>query len=381
MKIFHAMKLFFLSRWNINIPPQKKILIIDGSDNPFKFFFNRKEYEIIFRRGEEINLYIIFLCIKNFKFSRFDYYTTYINIVRPRIILTYFDHYNFFYKLSKLTKIKTAFVVRGKRSLSDGLFKKKEIKKQNNYVDYMFVHNKNIKKNYEKVISGKVIPIGSFLNNIKRKKQKKFKNKVLWISTFKTDKKDWINPKSGLKFKNSEFQKNDKYILESLHYYLKKNSINLDILGRNNNEVEKDEIKFYRENFPGNFTFISKKQFPNSYEILEKYDYCFTTWSTLGVEKIVKGGRVGFIFNKPKNAAWNGAKLGAIEKFSDKGPFWTACDKNDQKEFERIFHFVLKASKVKWNKARKNYGYQLMEYDEGNSKFQKIINMEISKKY
>ena len=136
--------------------------------------------------------------------------------------MTYFDHYNFFYKLSKLTKIKTAFVVRGKRSLSDGLFKKKEIRKKNNYVDYMFVHNKNIKKNYEKIISGKVIPIGSFLNNIKKKKQKKFKNKVLWISTFKTDKKDWINPKSGLKFKNSEFQKNDKYILESLHNYLKK---------------------------------------------------------------------------------------------------------------------------------------------------------------
>ena len=78
MKIFHAMKLFFLSKWNITIPPQKKILIIDGSDNPFKFFFNRKEYEIIFRRGK--NLYIIFLCFKNFKFSRFDYYTTYINI-------------------------------------------------------------------------------------------------------------------------------------------------------------------------------------------------------------------------------------------------------------------------------------------------------------
>ena len=85
---------------------EKKILIIDGSDNPFKFFFKSKEYEIIYRRGEEINLYVIFLCIKNFKFSSLDYYITYIKIVRPKIILTYFDHFNFFYKLSKLTKIK-----------------------------------------------------------------------------------------------------------------------------------------------------------------------------------------------------------------------------------------------------------------------------------
>ena len=35
----------------------------------------------------------------------------------------------------------------------------------------MFVHNKILKK-LRKIISGKVIPIGSFLNNIKRKKEK-----------------------------------------------------------------------------------------------------------------------------------------------------------------------------------------------------------------
>ena len=46
---------------------------------------------------------------------------------------------------------------------------KKLLKKEkSNFVDYMFVHNQNIKKNYEKIISGKVIP-QVFLNNIKEK--------------------------------------------------------------------------------------------------------------------------------------------------------------------------------------------------------------------
>ena len=65
--------------------------------------------------------------------------------------MTYFDHFNFFYKLSKLTKIKTAFVVRGKRTLGDGLFKKIIKKEKSNFVDYMFVHNQNIKKIMKKL--------------------------------------------------------------------------------------------------------------------------------------------------------------------------------------------------------------------------------------
>ena len=99
----------------------------------------------------------------------------------------------------------------------------------------------------------------------------------------------------------------------------------------------------------------------------------------MGVEKLVKGGRVGFIFNKPKNEAWNNTRLGVIEKFSLQGPFWTTCKANDQKEFERIFTFVLKAPKSKWAKVRKKFGYQLMEFDKGNRKFKNIINKVLKK--
>ena len=123
--IFSTFKLFIKSKWKFSAPKSKKILVIDGADDPFKFFFKRKEYEIIYRRGEEINFYVLYKCLKNLGFSRLDYYKNFIEIVKPKIILTYFDHYNFFYKLSKLVKIKTAFVVRGKRTYSDGLFKVK----------------------------------------------------------------------------------------------------------------------------------------------------------------------------------------------------------------------------------------------------------------
>ena len=219
MKFYNLIKLIFFSRWKINFPPKKNILIIDGSNNPFKFLFKERAYEIIFRRGEEINLPVILKCLFSLKFSSLDYYLNYIKFVKPKIILTYYDHFDFFYKLHRLTKIKTAFVVRGKRTLSDGLFKHKKEYSKNNYVNFMFVHNQIIKKEYKKIISGKIIPIGSFLNNIKRKKQKILKKKVYLISTFKKDGKDWMNPKTNKKFKNSEFQKNDKFVIKCLNNF------------------------------------------------------------------------------------------------------------------------------------------------------------------
>ena len=52
-----------------------------------EFFFKRKEYEIIYRRGEEINFYVLYKCLKNLGFSRLDYYKNFIEIVKPKIIL------------------------------------------------------------------------------------------------------------------------------------------------------------------------------------------------------------------------------------------------------------------------------------------------------
>jgi len=375
-KIIKTFQLVIKSKWKFSRPKLNKILIIDGVDDPFKFFFKKNKYEIIYRRGEEINIYVLFQCLKKLQLTKIDYYINYIKLVNPKIILTYYDNLNFFYKLSNLSGIKTAFVVRGKRTYSDGLFKnnsKKFLNKKENFVDFMFVHNKQIVKKYEQIISGKVIPIGSFLNNIQKKNKLKKKG-ILWISTYKPDGKDWINPNNQKKFTNSQFQKNDKYIIKYLHDYSVKNNYDFYILGRLKTEIELDEINFYKKILGKNFIFISKKKFPDSYAVLNKFIYVFTTWSTLGVEKLVNGGKVGFIFNKPNNASWNNARLGAIEGFKKRGPFWTTCGGQNFKEFNRVINFVFKASNKSWFLARKKYGSKLMIFDKGNKKFKKVVD-------
>ena len=62
--------------------------------------------------------------------------------------------------------------------------------------------------------------------------------------------------------------------------------------------------------------------------------------TSVGYAESTVSAEVGFIFNKPKNAAWNNARLGAIEGLKKTGPFWTTCKGKDIKEFNRVINFV-----------------------------------------
>ena len=76
----------------------------------------------------------------------------------------------------------------------EDIFANKKItnKKNKTYfeVDYMLVFNNLIGKKYGNFIKGKILPIGSFINNIKKKSIpfKRKKNEILFLSTLQTKK-------------------------------------------------------------------------------------------------------------------------------------------------------------------------------------------------
>ena len=379
------LKLIFSSKWKFTLPKSRKILIIDANTNPFKHYFKKEECNLLFRRGEEINISILFKCLLIKRLNILGYYKTFIEYANPKIILTAIDHYPSFYFLSKLTNIKTAFIVKGKRSPVDGLFNNKKITnsedKKKYFVDYMFVYNKSVEKLYKNLIKGKTVVIGSFINNIRRPAIKNKKKEILWISSFKSisQRSEWYNPITKKNISHQIFQKNDKYVINDLYHYSKRNNLKFNILGRQTGENIIEEKKYYENLIGKNFNYIEYNLNKDSYKIMNEYEYIFTTWSTLGVENLVKNGKTGFIFNKPNNPIWNHARLGVIENLPKKGPFWTATSAHDKKEFNRIFNFVVKSNKKKWSKARRLYGSKLLGYDEGNKKFLKIVKNIIKK--
>ena len=378
-KLKYLVKVILFSKWNFNLPESRKVLIIDGENNPFQSYFDKKDYHVLYRRGEEINFNIIFKCIISNKLSIPGYYETYIKFVKPKIILTAFDHYPSFYQLSKKTNIKTAMVIIGKRSPVDGLFATKFGQKKKdgtNFIDYIFVHNDTTAKLYKIICDGKIFATGSFINNIKRQKVKRKKKEILFISNFKPFEKIWTNnpnPGKGI-LTHAEFQRNDKYVIKSLSDFAKKNKIRLNILARQTKENFQIEKKYFEEIIDGKFNLISKNKNQDSYYMMSKYKYVFTIWSTMGIENLVKNGRTGFIYNKPNNPAWNDARIGVFEKFKKKGPFWTTTKAIDQKEFERVFNKVVYGKEKMWKNLRNNYGKKLLGYDEGNKKFLKIVH-------
>ena len=384
-KVKTIIRFIFLSKWIFSLPKEKKILVIDGALNPFSSYFKKNEMNILYRRGEEINISILFLCLIKFEISGLGYYKQYIKLAKPKIILSAIDVYPNFYLLSKITKVKTAFYQRGRLSYMAGVLFNKSINNKNNkkkfHVDYIFTQNKCAAKLYNSFTSGKTVCIGSFANNIKKRKIKRKKREVLYISTYKphNDYVPKIKEKKNITNKPGEsFYKYDELVIKTLNELSNKNNLNFTVLGRNTGENLKNEKKYFNNVIKSKYNFITRSKNKTSNDIMDEFEYVFTDFSTLGVENLSKGGKTGFIFAKPDIYSWHTVRIGGLENFNSQGPFWTTVKKNNKKEFTRVFNFVVKSNTNTWKKAGRKYTAQLMEYDPGNKMFLKIIKKVIN---
>ena len=373
-------KYFLFSRWVFLPPKPKKILQIDGIVYPFKSYFKKKDLNILYRRGEEINIFVLLSCLINFQLSTKSYYKKYIYYSKPKIILAPNNTSRMFYNLSKLTNVKTACIQWGKQTLWDGVFANKYICNRKNkkklFIDYIFTYNEKVSKKFSSFCGGQAIEIGSFLNNIKRKKRKK-KKEILFISTHKNfldTTKGWGN------FTHEFFFNNDKYVIKCLSDFAYKNNLKLNVLGRCLGNFSISEKKFFDKLIGRKYKFIPAGKERDTYGIVDEFEYIFTIDSTLAIEAFVRDGKVGSIFNRPNVYPVNTRRNGGFEKLPHKGSFWTTCSANNRKEFNRVMNFVVKASNMTWKKLRKKYGKKFMVYDEGNKKFLKIINQNINQK-
>ena len=157
-RIFLLSKYFIKSKWKFLPPSKKKFLIFDGIINPFYKYFNKKDMNVLYRRGEEINFFILINCILNFSLNSWTYYRLFIKYSDPKIILTAIDNSMVFYRLKEITKIPTISVQNTQRTYMDDLSSIKKISKtQNFFVDYMFTFNKRTSKDYQKYILGNKI--------------------------------------------------------------------------------------------------------------------------------------------------------------------------------------------------------------------------------
>jgi surface carbohydrate biosynthesis protein len=370
----HLIITLLKAKWRLLPPKAKKIVIFDGIQNPFAKYFKESDYNIIYRRGEEINIFVIFKCLLELNFTPFNYYLNFIKISRPKIILTAIDYTPTFYLLSKATGVKTAFIQFGTRTKWNDLFANKKITNKNNkdlfHVDYMFTFNKYISNLYQSFISGQTVEIGSFKNNFYKRKRIK-KNEILFISTFKSFA---LNNNKFFGFSNNFFFKNDSNVIKKIFLLSRNKKIKFNILGRGiGNERIKEENYFKNILDKKNFSFIANYLGRKTYDVVNKYKYIFTIDSTLGIENLALGNNTGFLFNRPYKFPINTRRFGGMEKLPRKGPFWTTYDLD--LEFKRVFDYIIRKDNFpRRKKEDKNFTKKVMEYDYGNKKFNNIVN-------
>ena len=102
-------------------------MLVDGQFDPLKYYFNKSHYNILYRRGEEINFAVLFKCLIELDFKFKNYILNYIKIAKPKLLITSIHNYVGFYKLSKLTGVKTMFIQSGIVTKWGDLFGNKNI--------------------------------------------------------------------------------------------------------------------------------------------------------------------------------------------------------------------------------------------------------------
>jgi surface carbohydrate biosynthesis protein len=366
-------KKFLYAKWDLLPPKKKKILVFDGNNNPFINYILKSGYNTLYLRWERINLFILIKCLIKNKLNVDQYISEYIRFSSPKLILTFIDNNPKFYTLYRHGNFKTIFVQSGIRSRASDIFSNKKIINKKNKkkfkVDYMFVFNSKIGLLYNSFIKGSSIPIGSFKNNnIKIQKNKK-QNKILIISTFRNySKKQSI----GKNLMWGTFTKNDEYFMRWIILLAMKNNIKIDVLGRYSLKETNEEFTYFKNFFKKNkFNYIDNYSKRETYKILDSYKFAFTIDSTLGVECLARGGRIGFFCNRPNKMPEKSRKFGWMENFNSTGPFWTY--KNSQAEIKKIFNKVVFSKNAEWNKISKKYKNKIMNYDYNNKKFKLVL--------
>ena len=365
MKIFRLLnkKLVFCK------PGNYPIILFDKGGKVFEDHFDQKKIHYL-DLSKQFNFYIFLKVLFKYKyFNLFNYFLEYINIVNPKIIITYIDNNVIFYKL-KFFFPKKIFLAVQNGTRNKFFFDK--LKRENKLkCDYIFTWGRAISYQYKKYIECKTKVLGSFKNNRENNNYFKVKRKsiaVIGTKFHKKNEKKYISkPKYFISSK--VFHASDLKLLPILYKICKNLNYKLEIISKGNNDIELEK-EFYKKVLKSN-DFIFHGYNKNIYKISDEVELCINTTSSFGLESLSRGNKTCF-FNVRKNSEI----LKHLDvfwplKIEDTGPFWT--NRLNFKQINEIINSSIKISSANWKRKIKKIVPDLIVYNKNNYLFQKIV--------
>ena len=372
IRVFRLLTTVLKLRWRI-LPPKKAnalLYFVTGSE-VIKPYFAKNELQILDLREHEVNISVALLCIFDRDLSAQNYAVRYIKIVQPKLILTFIDNFPAFFQLkNQFPNIHTMLIQNGIRSERGDLFGKllEELQLEGNHVDHMFVFGSAVGLIYNKYISGNIIPIGSFKNNLVKRDGTKSRS-IAYISTYRPGiSGEFIVPDSApdnpVTYEQITVRRETTIIFVA--EYCRANNLELIIVGKDEDFVAEN---LYYQKLLKNFSWTLKprKTAMNSYGVIDNSEIVVFTSSTLGYEALARGIKTAALLIDAKLLDANALKFGWPVKVNDDGKFWT--HQFDEKRFEEILDYLLTVSDANWDKIRSETIREIICYDENNSKF------------
>ena len=372
IRVFRLLTTLLKLRWKI-LPPRKAnalLYFVTGSE-VIKPYFAKDELQILDLREHEVNISVALLCIFDRDLSAQNYAVRYIKIVKPKLIVTFIDNFPAFFQLKKqFPKIQTMLIQNGIRSERGDLFGKllEELQFEGNHVDHMFVFGSAVGLIYNKYISGNIIPIGSFKNNLVKLNGTKSRS-IAYISTYRPGiSGEFIVPDSApdnpVTYEQITVRRETTIIFVA--EYCRANNLELIIVGKDEDFVA--ENLYYQKLLKDySWTLKPRKTAMNSYGVIDNSEIVVFTSSTLGYEALARGIKTAALLIDAKLLDADALKFGWPVKVKDDGKFWT--HQFDEKRFGEILDYLLTVSDADWDKIRSETIREIICYDENNSQF------------
>jgi surface carbohydrate biosynthesis protein len=375
--ITQLVKVVFKSRFTFFKPKKKNYVIFDDVHCEYIYkYVKKKNISILHTRNEEFNLFIIILNFIKLKFSKLEYYNTYIKIVDPTFLITFKDNDPLFFLIRATSKLKKILIQNAwKNKFSDEILNEKKFLDLQKFfnLNYFFSYNKTIGIKYKKISGCNFIPIGSFKSNSYRIINSKLKKiyDIMYISNFEKSFKN-LKKKITKNISGEQFHNPQRELLRTLDEYSNNNRLKLYIYGRHiSSEGIKEEKIYYKQLLKKcNWKYI-KNNSKKTFYFIDQSSLVITINSSLGYEAFSRKIKTVFFNIRPKDKYLKSTKFGWPSIKKNKGFFW--IDTCEYKIVSKFLDKIIKYKNSKWEKIREKYEKILIVRDKDNQKFKKLI--------
>ena len=370
-------------------PQHRPVLLIDPSGiDILTQFIAIKDIEVL--DFEETNVWIFIRTILRMQFSTSAYVVAYIEMIQPKVVMTFIDNDVNFYKLKNLCpKTKFVAIQNGIRanysgSPSLGFFDQLAVALNETELssDYLCVFGSASATQLTNFINTDTITVGSLKNNlfVASVNKRDVVSDVVLISQYPPFSVHDVSRR--IYFGKQSISLLDFYRIEStvaklVAEYCSTNHLSFTVCGKRNS-VDSDEQKFFADSIgllP--WSYEPRGSTYSTYEIASAAKVVVSIDSTVGQEFLARGKRVAFMSGRTQSAdsvalaQIRDTKFGYPLDLRANGNFWT--NQATTTELTRILDYLEAVTDKEWATEIAPYNESLMAYQPGNPVFKKLL--------